>query len=284
MRIISNIQQMQAWSARMRRKGKTIGFVPTMGCLHEGHLSLMRRSRKESDYTLISIFVNPAQFGPQEDFRRYPRNLSRDKQLSRACGVDVIFHPRARDMYPKGHKSFVEVTDLSSVLCGASRPGHFRGVATAVLKLFNIVRPDKAYFGQKDAQQAIIVGRMVKDLNLPVKIKVLPIVREKSGLAMSSRNTYLNERQKKDAAVLYKALQTAVGMIQSGHKHPRKVIAQMRKMIKSRAAARIDYIRIVDADRLKQVNRIKGRLLIAVAVFFGKTRLIDNVIISTTTG
>jgi len=279
MKIISNIQKMQAWSARMRRKGKTIGFVPTMGCLHEGHLSLMRRARKENDYLVISIFVNPTQFGPGEDFKRYPRNFSRDKELSKSCGVDVIFCPRARDMYPQGYKTSVVVEDLSNVLCGASRPGHFRGTSSVLLKLFNIVQPDAAYFGQKDAQQAIVVEKMAKDLNLPLKIKTSPIIREKDGLALSSRNAYLNKQQRKNAVILYKSLQTAVGMIQSGYKDPRKIIAKMRKMIKSGRGARIEYIRIVDINELTEVKRIKGRLLIAVAVFFGKTRLIDNVII-----
>lgn len=279
MKIISNIQKMQAWGARMRGKGRSIGFVPTMGYLHEGHLSLMRKARKENDYLVISIFVNPTQFGPREDFKRYPRNFSRDKQLSKSCGVDVIFYPRARDMYPQGYKTYVKVEDLSNVLCGASRPGHFRGVSTIVLKLFNIVQPDAAYFGRKDAQQAILVEKMVKDLNLAVKIKTLPTVREKDGLALSSRNIYLNKQQRKEAIILYKSLQTAVGMIQSGHKQPREIIAQMRKMIKSRRGSRIDYIKIVDIRNLTEVKKIKGRLLIAVAVFFGKTRLIDNVII-----
>ena len=279
MKVISSISQMQAWSARTRRKGKTIGFVPTMGYLHEGHLSLMRKARKENDYLVISIFVNPAQFGPKEDFKRYPRNFSRDKELSKSCGVDVIFYPRAKDMYPQGYKTYVKVEDLSNVLCGASRPGYFRGVCAVVLKLFNIVQPDAAYFGQKDAQQAIVVEKMVKDLNLPLKIKTSPIIREKEGLALSSRNSYLNEQQRKDAIILYKSLQTAVGMIQSGYKDPRKIIAKMRKMIKSGRGTRIEYIRIVDISNLTEVKRIKGRLLIAVAVFLGKTRLIDNVII-----
>ena len=278
MKVISDIQQMQAWSKEIHRRRKTIGFVPTMGYLHEGHLSLMRRARKENDELVISIFVNPTQFGPGEDFKRYPRNFSRDKELSKSCGVDVIFYPRARDMYPQGYKTCVDVEYLSNVLCGASRPGHFRGVSTVVLKLFNIVQPDAAYFGRKDAQQAIVVEKMVKDLNLALRIKTLPTIREKEGLALSSRNTYLNKQQRENAVILYKSLQTAVGMIQSGHKDPRKIIAQMRKMIKSRRGARIDYIRIVDIRSLTEVKRIKGRLLIAVAVFFGKTRLIDNVI------
>ncbi len=277
MRTISNIKQMQAWSSRMRRQGKTIGFVPTMGYLHEGHLSLMRKAGAENDYLVISIFVNPAQFGPEEDFKRYPRDFARDKRLSKSCGVDIIFYPGAEDIFSQGHKSYVDVEDLSKVLCGASRPGHFRGVTTVVLKLFNIVQPNVAYFGQKDVQQAITIKRMVEDLNLPLKINTQPTVREKDGLALSSRNAYLNKQQRKDAKILYKSLQTAVGMIKLGNKDSRKIIAQMRKMIKSKRTARIDYIKIVDVVTLGELKKIKDRLLICLAVFFGKTRLIDNV-------
>ena len=279
MRIITDINKMQAFSRRIQRKGKAIGFVPTMGYLHQGHLSLMRRARGENDYLVISIFVNPAQFGPREDFKRYPRDFARDKKLSKLCGVDVIFYPRVKDMYPDGYRTHVNVEDLSKVLCGASRPGHFRGVTTVVLKLFNIVQPDVAYLGQKDAQQAIVIKRMVKDLNLPVKIKTQPTVREKDGLAMSSRNTCLSKEQRKDATILFKSLQTAVGMIKSGYKSPRKIIAKMRKMIKSRRGVRIDYIKIVNIDDLSEIEKIRGHLLIAAAVVFGKTRLIDNAII-----
>lgn len=279
MMVISNIQQMQAWSKRIHRKGKTIGFVPTMGYLHQGHLSLIRRARAESDYLAISIFVNPAQFGPKEDFRRYPRNLARDRRLARLCGVDVIFYPRGKRMYPAEYKTYVNVEALSDSLCGASRPGHFRGVTTVVLKLFNIVSPDTAYFGQKDAQQAIIIKRMVADLNLPIKIKVLPIVRESDGLAMSSRNTYLSNSQRANAAIIHNSLQTAVDMIQFGEKHPRRIIVKMRKMIKSKGSTRIDYVRIVNLDTLKDTNAIAGRLLVCLAVFFGKIRLIDNVVV-----
>ena len=280
MKVISSIQQMQAWSGRIHRKGKTIGFVPTMGCLHEGHLSLIHRARTENDYSVISIFVNPIQFGPQEDFRRYPRNFTRDKRLAKLRGVDVVFYPRAKDIYPRGYQTSVSVEDLSRALCGVSRPGHFQGVATVVAKLFNLVQPDTAYFGQKDMQQAVIIRRMVEDLNLPVKIKILPIIREQDGLAMSSRNAYLSKRQRQEATILYNALQIAVGMIESGVKAPRKIVARMRKMISSQPGCRIDYVKIVNLDSLEEAKRIKGPLLIAVAVFFGKTRLIDNVVIS----
>ncbi len=279
LRVITDIRQMQRWAKMAHRRGKTIGFVPTMGYLHQGHLSLIHRARTENDCLVISIFVNPTQFGPREDFRKYPCDFARDKKLARACGVDIIFYPSAKKIYPGEFKTYVQVEDLSKVLCGKSRPGHFRGVTTVVLKLFHIVQPDKAYFGQKDAQQAVIVKRMSEDLNLPIKIKTLPIVREKSGLTMSSRNAYLNKRERKDAAILYKALQIAVGMIQSGYKDPRKIVSEMRKIIKSKRGARIDYIKIVNLPDLEEVVKINGKLLIAVTVFFGKTRLIDNVTI-----
>ncbi|UCB57184.1 MAG: pantoate--beta-alanine ligase [Candidatus Omnitrophota bacterium] len=279
MKVISSINGMQNWSKQMRCKGKTIGFVPMMGYLHEGHLSLLRKAREENDYLVMSIFVNPTQFGPKEDLGRYPRDFGRDKKLAKLCGVDVIFYPEAKKMYPAPYKTYVEVEDLSDVLCGKSRPGHFRGVTTVVLKLFNIVLPNTAYFGWKDAQQAIIINKMVKDLNLPIKIKTLPIAREENGLALSSRNTYLKEDQRRQAIILDKALQVAVGMIQSGYKDPRRIVAKMRKMIKSQKTGRIDYVEIVDMNTLKPVKKIKGRLLICLAVFFGKTRLIDNAII-----
>ncbi len=280
MKIITDINKMRLWSKGTGQQNKTIAFVPTMGYLHEGHLSLMRKARSENDYLVVSIFVNPAQFGPKEDLKRYPRNFTRDKRLARLCGTDIIFYPRACDMYPDGYKTYVNVEGLSNVLCGVSRPGHFRGVATVVLKLFNVVGPDIAYFGRKDAQQAIIIKKMVSDLNLSVKIKVLPIVREKDGLAMSSRNRYLGRGQRENAIILYKSLQTAVGMVKSKNKSPREITALVRRMIKSKGATRIDYVKIVDINSLEEVKKIKGRLLIAVAVFFGKTRLIDNVIVA----
>ena len=209
MKIIHSINQMASVSKRLRADGQAIGFVPTMGALHEGHLSLMRKARKENDVVVVSIFVNPIQFGPQEDYRRYPRNLRQDARLCSKEGVGIIFYPQAKDIYPQGYKTYVDVEDLSKVLCGKFRPGHFSGVATVVTKLFNIVNPDIAYFGQKDAQQAIIIQRMAKDLNMPIKIKVMPTVREKDDLALSSRNAYLSKSERKDAAVLYQALNLA---------------------------------------------------------------------------
>ncbi len=279
MKIISSIKQLQSWSRQTRRKNKTIGFVATMGYLHQGHLSLLRRARKENDFVVLSIFVNPAQFGPQEDFRSYPRDFKRDKKLAKSCGVDVIFAPGAEAMYPAGFKTSVCVGGLGEVLCGKSRPGHFEGVATVVLKLFNLVQPSISYFGQKDAQQAIIIQRMAQDLNLPTRIKVLPIVREPDGLALSSRNKYLDEGQRQNAMILFNSLQAAVGMVKLKHKSPREIVTLMRKMISKVALARVDYISIVDTHDLKEVKKIKGSVLVALAVFFGKTRLIDNVII-----
>ncbi|MFH1045675.1 MAG: pantoate--beta-alanine ligase [Candidatus Omnitrophota bacterium] len=274
---MTSIKKMQLWARKARRQGETIGFVPTMGCLHDGHLSLMRAARRENDYLVVSVFVNPLQFGPSEDFKKYPRDFNRDKKLLCKAKADIVFLPQAKAMYPHKAKSLVNVEGLSEVLCGVTRPGHFRGVATVVLKLFNIVEPRRAYFGQKDAQQALIIRQMVKDLNLPLEIKVLPIVRESDGLAMSSRNRYLSTGERAEAIILYKSLQSAVGMIESGNKSPREIAQTINKMIKSQRSARIEYVKIVDAQTLEKVTVIKGKVLIALAVFIGATRLIDNV-------
>lgn len=279
MKIIRSIRQMSNISRSNRMRGKTIGFVPTMGALHEGHLSLMRRAHKENDIVVVSIFVNPTQFGPQEDFKKYPRNLKGDAGLCRKEDVDIIFCPDAKDIYSENYKTYVEVCDLSNVLCGKSRPGHFRGVATVVTKLFNIVQPDIAYFGQKDAQQAIIIKRMTEDLNIPVKIKVMPIVREKDGLAMSSRNVYLNAQERRDALVLSQSLALAKNLIQNGLRDPNRIISRLKQFIQKKKSAKIDYIAIVDQDNLKPVRKISGNCLIALAVWIGKTRLIDNTVI-----
>jgi len=280
MRLICSIKKMYEFSKTAHLKGKTIGFVPTMGYLHEGHLSLIRKARKENDLVVVSIFVNPLQFGPKEDFKRYPRDLKRDMKMAKEAGADLIFYPDAKDMYPDGFKTYVNVEELSDKLCGKFRPGHFKGVATVVTKLFNIVSPDIAYFGQKDAQQAIIIKRMVKDLNIPIKIKVLPIVRERDGLAMSSRNTYLNEKERKDALVLYQALNLAKDLIKRGITDTDKIIKKMRQLIKKKKNAKIDYIEIVEMDNLSPVKKVSGKCLIALAVWIGKTRLIDNIIIN----
>ena len=250
-----------------------------MGYLHEGHLSLMRRSRENCDVSAISIFVNPAQFGPNEDYKRYPRDFRRDERLAKKAGVDIIFYPTITCMYPAGYKSYVNVEDITNLLCGASRPGHFRGVTTVVTKLFNIIQPDIAYFGQKDAQQAIVIKRIVKDLDMPVKIKALPIIREADGLAMSSRNIYLSKEERKDALVLNQSLKEARRLIKKGEKNTSKIKSIIRRMINSKKNARIDYISIVDRDVLRDQKFVEKGTLIALAVWIGKTRLIDNIII-----
>jgi len=279
MKIIRSIKEMVKFSQDNRRKAKSIGFVPTMGALHQGHLSLIRQARKENDIVVVSIFVNPAQFSPGEDFRQYPRDLKRDAGLCRQEGVDYIFYPDAGQMYPAGYRTYVTVDKLSDVLCGKSRPGHFKGVATVVTKLFNIVNPDAAYFGQKDAQQAIIIKRMASDLNMPLKIKVMPTVRAKDGLALSSRNVYLGKQERKDALVLCGALKAAAHLVKAGARDPAKVIKKIRQIIRAKKAVKIDYISIVDLDKLEPVKRISVSCLLVLAVRVGKTRLIDNVVI-----
>ncbi|NQT46615.1 MAG: pantoate--beta-alanine ligase [Candidatus Omnitrophica bacterium] len=278
MKIYRKTRDVSAFVKSVKAKGKRIGFIPTMGYLHEGHLSLMRRARQETDVVVISIFVNPKQFGPKEDYRRYPRNIKKDERLARLSGVDLIFYPSVSQVYPKGYLTHIDVEGVTEGLCGVFRPGHFRGVATVCCKLFNIVRPEIAYFGWKDAQQAIMIKRMVKDLNMDLAIKALPIVREADGLAMSSRNKRLSSRQRKDAAVLYKALSIARRLIREGQKSPVAITSKMGRMIKAKKGTRIDYISIVD-EGLAGVKRVKKGNMIALAVWFGKTRLIDNVIV-----
>jgi len=279
MKVIRSVKEMSKFSRQQLLSGRKIGFVPTMGALHQGHAGLIREARRKNDLVVVSIFVNPLQFGPNEDYKRYPRDLSRDSRLCRKEGVDVIFYPGAGDLYPQGHKTYIEIEELSGVLCGKFRPGHFRGVAAIVAKLFNIVNPDVAYFGQKDIQQAVIIKRMVFDLNIPVKIKIMPIVREKDGLAFSSRNRYMNPGERENAVVLYQALNKARDLINLGEDDPKIVIGQMRKFINKRGIAKIDYISVVDPERLKPVDKISIGSIIALAVWMGKTRLIDNVIV-----
>ena len=279
MRITRNIKQMFKLSQQARLKGKTIGFVPTMGSLHEGHLSLIRQARRENDVVAVSIFVNPTQFHPAEDFKRYPRDLRSDTRLCMKEGVDVIFYPHAKDMYPDDYKTYVIVEELSDVLCGRFRAGHFKGVATVVTKLFNIVSPDIAYFGQKDAQQAIIIKKMVCDLNIPVKIKVMPTVRQTDRLAMSSRNAYLKADERKEATVLYQALNLARDLIRQGNRNSLDIIRKMKQLINKKKNISVQYVSIVDLEDLKPVARIKNKVLIALAVWMGKIRLIDNIII-----
>jgi pantoate--beta-alanine ligase len=277
MRVINSADRMSSLAESVRKKGKKIGFVPTMGYLHEGHLSLVRRARKDADIVAVSIYVNPTQFGPKEDFKRYPRDLKRDLSLCRRENVDFVFVPSSEQIYPEGFSTYVNVEGLSESLCGAKRPGHFKGVATIVNKLFCIVKPDIAYFGQKDAQQAMIIKRMVLDLDMNIKVKVLPIVREPDGLAMSSRNKYLSLDERKRALVLFRSLQKAGDMIKSGESNPRIIVNKMRDLIKKQRPTKIDYISLVDTKELKPVKKIKGEVLVAVAVYFGRTRLIDNI-------
>lgn len=280
MMIIQDIEGMQKISKRSRCSKKRIGFVPTMGALHAGHLSLIRRARRENDLCVVSIFVNPLQFGPKEDFKKYPRPIRRDVLLCRREGVDIIFTPQAKKMYPADCKTSVGVRDLSSSLCGSQRPGHFKGVTTVVAKLFNIVAADTAYFGQKDAQQALIIKRMVEDLNIPVKIRVMPTVREKDGLAVSSRNSYLSVQDRLDAAVLYQSLRSAKKAVRSGERDSFKIIRQIKKMILKKRSARIDYVSLVDSRTLEAVKVVSGDTMAALAVWIGKTRLIDNVFLN----
>jgi pantoate--beta-alanine ligase len=279
MEILRDINSIRSKIREARLQGKTIGFVPTMGYLHEGHLSLLRRAREENGLTILSIFVNPLQFGVGEDYEDYPRDLDGDAARAETAGCDIIFAPSVREMYPKGYATFVEVERLTDELCGASRPGHFRGVTTVVTKLFNIVTPDHAYFGQKDAQQAMVLQRMAKDLNMDLAVVILPTVREKDGLAMSSRNTYLDPEERKQAVILSQSLKRAAEIITDGERSAQAIITWIASNIASAPLAKIDYINIVDIQEIKPVETINGPVLIALAVRFGKTRLIDNIIV-----
>ncbi|MFP4081871.1 MAG: pantoate--beta-alanine ligase [Candidatus Aminicenantes bacterium] len=279
MEIVKKKDEMRRVSKELKSQGKRIGFVPTMGYLHLGHLSLVRASVVRTQATVVSVFVNPAQFGPQEDFKEYPRDLNRDAEILKREGVEMVFAPEAEEMYPPGYKTYVEVQELQDKLCGRSRPGHFRGVCTVVLKLFHIVQPDVAFFGQKDAQQAIVLKKMVRDLDLEVNIEVLPTVREEDGLAISSRNTYLNPEQRKAALCLYRSLGEAQQMIKKGERDSGKIIEKMKEIIKAEPLARIDYVEIVDAEELNPLAHLEKDALIALAVYVDKVRLIDNAMV-----
>jgi len=279
MKTITKAKEIHDAVKEEKSRGKSVGLVPTMGFLHEGHLSLVRESVQQTDVTVVSIYVNPAQFGPKEDLKEYPRDINRDTEILEAEGVDYIFSPGNEEIYPEGYKTYVEVHDMQDTLCGRSRPGHFRGVCTVVLKLFNIIEPDFAYFGQKDAQQAIILKRMVQDLNLGVKIEVLPIVREEDGLALSSRNAYLDQEERKAARVLSQSLEEAREMVKSGEQDSGQIISRMKEMISQEPRAKIDYVEIVDRENLNPVAKIEKEALAALAVFVGKVRLIDNMIL-----
>ena len=269
----------QAFVNDCRRQGRSVGFVPTMGAFHAGHLSLMRQARKENAAVVVSIFVNPLQFSAGEDYDRYPRRLEQDQKMAESENADVLFYPSVAEMYPKGFDTHVDQGDLPSKLCGGYRPGHFRGVMTIVAKLFNIVRPDTAYFGQKDYQQYLIIRRLATDLNMQVDVRLMPTLREDDGLAMSSRNAYLGPKQRKDATCLYRALQKAEELTGQGENSAAKVASEMRRLIQKVKGTRIEYIAIVNAETLEPVKEIKGRTLVALAVRIGKARLIDNVIL-----
>lgn len=281
MLIVTCIADLKQKIREARAAGLSIGVVPTMGCLHEGHLTLMRQARKEQGFVIATLFVNPLQFGPQEDYAVYPRDLNRDSALAATTGIDVLFAPSVDEMYPAGDGkilSFVDVEQITSTLCGASRPGHFRGVATVVTKLFNITEADVAYFGQKDAQQVAVIRQMVEDLNFNVKIVSVPIVREPDGLALSSRNRYLNPEERQGALVLSRSLERARELLSSGERDSTVILESMCNMIAQEPLSAIDYVSIVNTLTLEPLKKVSGAALIALAVRFGKTRLIDNLL------
>jgi pantoate--beta-alanine ligase len=282
MKIISSPPEMQQCSLNDRKAGKSIGVVPTMGYLHEGHIALIRRAREENDRLILTIFVNPAQFGPQEDFEKYPRDIDHDREIALREGVDYCFIPGVADMYPEGYSTYVETGTVSEFLEGEYRPGHFRGVTTVVLKLLLITQADNAYFGQKDAQQLATVRRMVHDLNIPVSIIMVPTVREPDGLALSSRNVYLSSEERSRASILYKALSHGESLYRSGRRDARIILSEMSDMIRSVRDVAIDYLSIVDAGTFRPVERLSdgGEYCIAGAVRVGKIRLIDNIFLS----
>ena len=279
MKHIQSVAEMKAFCREITRQGRTLGFVPTMGALHEGHASLVRASRAQCHATAVSIFVNPLQFGPTEDLDKYPRAMERDSKLLQELGVDVLYAPTVNEMYPAGATTYVEVSGISDRLDGASRPGHFRGVATVVAKLFEIVRPDRAFFGQKDAAQVAVLRRMVRDLDMDVELVVCPIVRERDGLAMSSRNVYLNADQRKQALILNRSLMRVQHAADAGERDVTKLIEIGKSVIAEEPAARLDYFAIVDSDTLEPVADVSRPALVAVAAYVGTTRLIDNLLL-----
>lgn len=279
MQILKTVKEMRKIVKETQSRGQSIGFVPTMGYLHLGHLSLMERARAENDLVVISIFVNPKQFGPGEDLATYPKDLARDIQLAEMVGVDLLFLPERSEMYPADFQTYVEVRQLSQDLCGKTRPGHFTGVCTIVTKLFNLIQPDRAYFGQKDAQQVMVIQQLVKDLNLEVTVIICPIVRDADGLAMSSRNKYLSPAERESALILNKSLQRAEEMIGRGQRDAALLKEEIVAMITAGKSVEIDYVSIVALETLQPVTKLQGRILIALAVFIGKTRLIDNLIL-----
>lgn len=279
MRVIDTVAEMQQQANQWRREGLVIGFVPTMGYLHQGHLELMRCAKGKSDRVVVSIFVNPTQFAPGEDFERYPRDLERDMGLMRAVGVDAVFAPTVADMYPEGYQTYVEVGEVTRPLCGAKRPGHFRGVTTVVAKLFHIVKPHVAVFGEKDYQQLLTIRRMVRDLAMDVEIVGHPIVREPDGLAMSSRNVYLSEEERREALLLSQALAEAARLVHSGERAAAALVSAAQRVLEQGSRVRIDYAELRDADTLQEMDTLDRPGVLALAAYVGKARLIDNAVL-----
>ena len=279
MKIIEKINEMTEIKRQNIREGKTVGLVPTMGCLHEGHRSLIKKARENNDIVVVSVFVNPTQFGPGEDYESYPRDLKRDAEICREEGADYVFHPSPEEMYPDGFSTFaVPGENMTNVMCGISRPIHFRGVCTVLTKLFNIISPNNAYFGEKDIQQLAIVKRMVKDMNFDIEITGCPIVREEDGLAKSSRNKYLSAKERKAATVLRRSIIKAEEMISEGEKDAVRIKAAIIETIENEPLAKIDYVEILNFDTFERLKEIEGKVLIGIAVFIGSTRLIDNMV------
>lgn len=277
-KVVSTVDETRAQVKEWKKQGLTVGLVPTMGYLHEGHQSLIKKAVEENDRVVVSVFVNPIQFAPNEDLETYPRDLEADKRLCDSTGADLIFHPTPDEMYHDGFSTHIEMNNLTKELCGKTRPTHFGGVCTVVGKLFNIVQPNKAYFGQKDAQQLAIIKRMVRDLNFDLEIVGCPIIREPDGLAKSSRNTYLNAEERKAALILSKSIELGKQLVENGERNAQAVIKAMTDKINTEPLARIDYVNVVDALSIEPINTIKGETLVAIAVYIGKTRLIDNFI------
>lgn len=279
-KVVSTVCETRAQVKEWKNQGLTVGLVPTMGYLHEGHQSLIKKAVEENDRVVVSVFVNPIQFAPNEDLETYPRDLEADKRLCDSTGADLIFHPTPDEMYPDGFSTHIQMDNLTKELCGKTRPTHFGGVCTVVGKLFNIVQPDKAYFGQKDAQQLAIIKRMVRDLNFDIEIVGCPIIREPDGLAKSSRNTYLSADERKAALILSKAIKLGKEMVEGGERNAQTIIKAMTDKINTEPLARIDYVNVVDALSIEPLDVVKGEVLVAIAVYIGKTRLIDNFIIN----
>jgi pantoate--beta-alanine ligase len=279
MELIRDVCSMQVFAQKQRAANKVIGLVPTMGYFHEGHLTLMRRAKETCDIVIVSLFVNPLQFGAGEDFHEYPRDLARDQNLAVREGVDVFFLPSQEEFYSQGYSTYVQVTGLTDNLCGKSRPGHFQGVATVVAKLFNSTLPDYAFFGQKDIQQALVMRRMTLDLNFPLEIVIVPTVREEDGLAMSSRNVYLSPEERKSAPVLSRSLECAASLIATGERDAAVIKQAITSLIAQEDVARVDYLEVCDAESLAPVTRIQGKIVVALAVWMGRTRLIDNIMV-----